>query len=129
MKISLLFPPTWHPSQPYLNLPSLTRFLAQGDVTIVSQQNLGIEILSNVASQSYEAGLYQEIESDRRIEYTVIDDPVNVSSRLRARRARARGSPRRPSVQRSVSCPRSSHCHLRNSRERARNLPVFCVKR
>jgi hypothetical protein len=64
MKISLHFPPTWHPSQPNLSLPSLTGFLAQGGVTTVSQHDLGIEILKGVASQSYETKLYQEIESD-----------------------------------------------------------------
>ena len=45
MKVSLLFPPTWHPSQPYLSLPSLKGFLAQGGVTNVSQRDLGIELL------------------------------------------------------------------------------------
>jgi anaerobic magnesium-protoporphyrin IX monomethyl ester cyclase len=61
MKISLLFPPTWHPSQPYLSLPSLTGFLAQGGVTNVSQRDLGIELLDKVVTQSYGAGLYQEL--------------------------------------------------------------------
>jgi hypothetical protein len=82
MKISLLFSPTWHPSQLYPSLPSLKGFLVQGSVTSVSQHDRGIKILNRVASQFYEAELYQEIESDRRIEYTVIGDPVNVSNRL-----------------------------------------------
>ena len=82
MKISLLFPPTWHPSQPYLSLPSLTGFLTQGGVTNVSQRDLGIELLNEVTTQSSEADLYQEIESDHRIESTIIDDPVNVSISL-----------------------------------------------
>ena len=78
MKISLLFPPTWHPSQPYLSLPSLTGFLAQGGVTNVSQHDLGVELLNGVTTQSYGADLYQEIKSDHRIESTIIGDPVNV---------------------------------------------------
>ena len=61
MKVSLLFPPTWHPSQPYLSLPSLKGFLAQGGVTDVSQRDLGIELLDRVVTQSYGANLYQEL--------------------------------------------------------------------
>ena len=38
MKTVLLFPPTWHPSQPYLSLPSLTGFLKQGGVNDVIQR-------------------------------------------------------------------------------------------
>ncbi|HSC56605.1 MAG TPA: radical SAM protein [Nitrospira sp.] len=61
MKVSLLFPPTWHPSQPYLSLPSLTGFLAQAGVTNVTQCDLGIELLDDVVTKSYGAGLYQEL--------------------------------------------------------------------
>ena len=61
MKVSLLFPPTWHPSQPYLSLPSLTGFLAQAGVTNVTQRDLGIELLDEVVTKSYGAGLYQEL--------------------------------------------------------------------
>ena len=45
MKISLVFPPTWHPSQPYLSLPSLTGFLRQHGVQHVGQRDIGIELL------------------------------------------------------------------------------------
>jgi len=61
MKVSLLFPPTWHPSQPYLSLPSLTGFLAQGGVTNVTQRDLGIELLDRVVTHSYGVSLYQEL--------------------------------------------------------------------
>ncbi len=61
MKVSLLFPPTWHPSQPYLSLPSLTGFLVQGGVTNVSQRDLGIELLDRVVTHSYGVSLYQEL--------------------------------------------------------------------
>ena len=66
MKVSLLFPPTWHPSQPYLSLPSLTGFLAQGGVTNVSQRDLGIEFLDRVVTQSYGEDLYQELVDKQR---------------------------------------------------------------
>jgi len=66
MKVSLLFPPTWHPSQPYLSLPSLTGFLAQGGVPDVSQRDLGIELLDRVVTQSYGAELYQELVDNKR---------------------------------------------------------------
>jgi hypothetical protein len=82
MKISLFFPPTRHPSQPYLILPSLTGLLAQGGVTNVSQHDPGIELLNGVTTQSSGEDLCQEIESDHRIEPTVIGDSVNVSISL-----------------------------------------------
>jgi len=66
MKVSLLFPPTWHPSQPYLSLPSLTGFLAQGGVTNVSQRDLGIELLDRVVTHSYGVALYQELLDKQR---------------------------------------------------------------
>jgi anaerobic magnesium-protoporphyrin IX monomethyl ester cyclase len=66
MKVSLLFPPTWHPSQPYLSLPSLTGFLAQGGITNVSQRDLGIELLDGLLTQSYGAELYQELVDKQR---------------------------------------------------------------
>src|ERR1043165_1721694 len=61
MKVSLLFPPTWHPSQPYLSLPSLTGFLAQAGVTNLTQRDLGIELLDDVVTKSYGVGLYQDL--------------------------------------------------------------------
>ncbi len=67
MKVSLLFPPTWHPSQPYLSLPSLTGFLAQGGVKNVSQRDLGIEFLDRVVTHSYGVALYQELVDKQRI--------------------------------------------------------------
>lgn len=67
MKVSLLFPPTWHPSQPYLSLPSLTGFLAQGGVTNVSQRDLGIELLDKVVTHSYGVGLYHELVDKQRM--------------------------------------------------------------
>src|SRR5256885_13304 len=51
MRTVLLFPPTWHPSQPYLSLPSLTGFLKQGGVTDVIQRDLGIEVLDGFQSR------------------------------------------------------------------------------
>ena len=61
MKVSLLFPPTWHPSQPYLSLPSLTGFLAQAGVQHVSQRDLGIELLDLVLTRSYGEELYARL--------------------------------------------------------------------
>ncbi len=61
MKISLLFPPTWHPSQPYLSLPSLTGFLSQAGVKNVSQRDLGIELLDTVVSRSFGQELYPRL--------------------------------------------------------------------
>lgn len=67
MKVSLLFPPTWHPSQPYLSLPSLTGFLVQAGVPNVSQRDIGIELLDHVLTQSYGAGLYQDLLDKQKL--------------------------------------------------------------
>ncbi|MGZ8365295.1 MAG: B12-binding domain-containing radical SAM protein [Nitrospira sp.] len=66
MKVSLLFPPTWHPSQPYLSLPSLTGFLRQGGVSDVSQRDLGIELLDTVLTREYAAEVYQQLIAKQR---------------------------------------------------------------
>src|SRR5438093_146396 len=65
MRTMLLFPPTWHPSQPYLSLPSLTGFLKQEGVTDVIQRDLRIEVLDSYLNQA--TGL----ETDERMQEKV----------------------------------------------------------
>src|SRR5688500_18269730 len=67
MKVSLIFPPTWHPSQPYLSLPSLTGFLRQAGIENVSQRDLGIELLDRVLTRSYGAEVYQQLVDKQRL--------------------------------------------------------------
>lgn len=62
MKTILLFPPTWHPSQPYLSLPSLTGFLKQEGVTNVIQRDLGIEVLEGFLTQETGRITYERIQ-------------------------------------------------------------------
>jgi anaerobic magnesium-protoporphyrin IX monomethyl ester cyclase len=62
MKTVLLFPPTWHPSQPYLSLPSLTGFLKQGGVSDVTQRDLGIEVLEELLSQDTGRETYERMQ-------------------------------------------------------------------
>lgn len=66
MKVSLLFPPTWHPSQPYLSLPSLTGFLQQGGVKNVSQRDLGIELLDHLLTRSFGAEVHEQLLAKQR---------------------------------------------------------------
>jgi anaerobic magnesium-protoporphyrin IX monomethyl ester cyclase len=61
VKISLFFPPSWHPSQPYLSLPSLTGFLAQAGASNLSQRDLNIEVLDALLSQAYGRELYSRL--------------------------------------------------------------------
>jgi len=69
MKVSLLFPPTWHPSQPYLSLPSLTGFLAQSGIKNVTQRDLGIELLDTVLTQKYGEEVYTRlVEKAKKLE-------------------------------------------------------------
>ena len=58
MKISLLFPPSWHPSQPYLSLPSLTGFLNQAGMNNVIQRDLNIEALDTMLNVKYGQDIY-----------------------------------------------------------------------
>jgi anaerobic magnesium-protoporphyrin IX monomethyl ester cyclase len=58
VKISLLFPPSWHPSQPYLSLPSLTGFLNQAGVNNVIQRDLNIEALDTMLNAKYGQDIY-----------------------------------------------------------------------
>ncbi|RMH36963.1 MAG: radical SAM protein [Nitrospirae bacterium] len=61
MKISLLFPPSWHPSQPYLSLPCLTAFLDQAGIPDKSQRDLNMELLDFVLTRSYGLDVYQRL--------------------------------------------------------------------
>ncbi len=61
MNISLLFPPSWHPSQPYLSIPCLSAFLEQAGVTGVTQRDLNIELLDSILSKSYGIEVYGKI--------------------------------------------------------------------
>jgi hypothetical protein len=62
MKTVLLFPPSWHPSQPYLSLPSLTGFLKQGGVNDVIQRDLGIEVLNAFLTQEVGRQTYERMQ-------------------------------------------------------------------
>jgi hypothetical protein len=62
----LLFPPTWHPSQPYLSLPSLTGFLKQEGVTDIIQRDLGVEVLDSFLSQATGRETYERMQEKVR---------------------------------------------------------------
>ena len=69
MKISLLFPPSWHPSQPYLSLPCLTAFLDQAGISEKSQRDLNIELLDTVLTRTYGLEIYEKlIEKTKELE-------------------------------------------------------------
>jgi hypothetical protein len=61
VNISLLFPPSWHPSQPYLSIPCLYAFLEQAGVKGVTQRDLNIELLDAILSKSYGLEVYGKI--------------------------------------------------------------------
>ena len=66
MKVSLVFPPSWHPSQPYLSLPSLTGFLVQAGVNNVTQRDLNIEVLDTILTESYGRETYARLQDKVR---------------------------------------------------------------
>ena len=61
MKISLLFPPSWHPSQPYLSLPCLTAFLDQAGIQDKTQRDLNIEMLDTILTKTYGLDVYEKL--------------------------------------------------------------------
>ncbi|KAB2837051.1 MAG: B12-binding domain-containing radical SAM protein, partial [Candidatus Brocadia sp.] len=61
MKVLLLFPPSWHPSQPYLSLPSLTAFLRQNGVSDVVQRDINIELLDILLTEKTCREIHQKI--------------------------------------------------------------------
>jgi anaerobic magnesium-protoporphyrin IX monomethyl ester cyclase len=50
LQVSLIFPPSWIPSQPFLSLPSLQGFLKKKGVDNVSIRDLNIEIMDKLLS-------------------------------------------------------------------------------
>ncbi len=61
MKISLIFPPSWHPSQPYLSLPCLTAFLEQAGVSVHQQRDLNIELLDRMLTREFGLDIHQRL--------------------------------------------------------------------
>ena len=59
--IYLVFPTSWHPSQPYLSLPSLKAFLNQNGVQDVIQRDLAIELLNDLCTWEKTKPLYERI--------------------------------------------------------------------
>ncbi len=59
--IYLVFPTSWHPSQPYLSLPSLKAFLAQHGIHDVVQRDLAIELLDHLCTWERTKPLYERI--------------------------------------------------------------------
>lgn len=75
MKVSLVFPPSWHPSQPYLSLPCLTAFLDQAGITDKSQRDLNMELLDFVLTRSYGLDVYQRLlDKVKELEHTIQGD-------------------------------------------------------
>lgn len=65
MKTLLLFPPSWHPSQPYLSLPSLTGFLRRAGVDVI-QRDINIEFLEILLNKDNSGYFLQRIEDESK---------------------------------------------------------------
>ncbi len=62
--IYLVFPSSWHPSQPYLSLPALKAFLHQHGIQDVVQRDLAIELLDHLCTWEKAQPLYQRIQKE-----------------------------------------------------------------
>ena len=75
MRVSLLFPPSWHPSQPYLSLPCLTAFLDHAGISQKSQRDLNIELLDTILTKSYGLEVYEKLIAKlKNLEKSVSDE-------------------------------------------------------
>ncbi|MDP6657840.1 MAG: radical SAM protein [Nitrospinaceae bacterium] len=59
--VYLVFPSSWHPSQPYLSLPSLKGYLHQHGIHDVKQRDLAIELLDHLCTWEKTKPLYERI--------------------------------------------------------------------
>ncbi len=65
--IYLVFPSSWHPSQPYLSLPSLKAYLNKHGIQDVVQRDLAIELLDDLCTwDETTQELYGRIQSQLR---------------------------------------------------------------
>jgi anaerobic magnesium-protoporphyrin IX monomethyl ester cyclase len=72
VKISLLFPPNWHPSQPYLSIPCLSAFLEKSGINVHEQRDLNIELLDKILTKDFGLNIHQQlIDLVRRLEQSV----------------------------------------------------------
>ncbi len=71
MRVSLIFPPSWIPSQPFLSLPSLQGFLKKEGVKNISIRDLNIEIMDALLSSE------KVIETRSKIEERLSKGLVN----------------------------------------------------
>lgn len=63
MKVTLLFPPSWIPSQPFLSLPSLTAYARQQGIEVI-QRDVNIEFLEVLLTWEKVKGMYARIEDE-----------------------------------------------------------------
>lgn len=62
MQITLIFPPSWIPSQPFLSLPSLQGFLRQEGIDNVSIRDINIEVMDTLLSAKKVNETYVRLE-------------------------------------------------------------------
>ncbi len=62
--IYLVFPSSWHPSQPYLSLPALKGFLHQNGIEDVVQRDLAIELLDHLCTWEKTKPLFARIQNE-----------------------------------------------------------------
>ena len=61
MKLSLVFPPSWHPSQPYLSLPCLSAALDRAGIEDKTQHDFNIEMLDGILTRTYGVTVYEKL--------------------------------------------------------------------
>lgn len=62
MQVTLIFPPSWIPSQPFLSLPSLQGFLKKEGIHNVSIRDLNIEVMDTLLSSKAVEETYAKLD-------------------------------------------------------------------
>ncbi len=60
LKVLLIFPPDWYPSEPYLSLPTLTAFLRQAGHTVV-QKDINLEMYDWFFSEDFLKRVFRRV--------------------------------------------------------------------
>ena len=84
MKVMLIFPPDWFPSEPYLSLPSLTAVLRQAGHTVI-QKDINLEMWDWYFSEDFLKKVLRRVpqQLDRLRKIRVRSEEIEVARRER----------------------------------------------
>src|SRR5690606_13743092 len=88
MRLLLIFPPIWEPTQPFLSVPSLTAFMRENGHEVI-QKDLNVEFYDTVTSPEYLKNLIQKKGID-----LAKADPSNITNKIISQISKAKENQR-----------------------------------